>query len=252
MVKVETKKSKRIVVTAALPYANGPIHVGHLVEYIETDIFVRFLKLIGEDAIYCCADDTHGTAIEIKASELKITPEELIAKVHKEHLEDFSAFHIKFDSYYTTNSDENKHFADKIYNEAVLLEKYESAGKVTEEMEIVHKRYDVLRTFLWINNIKTFEKCEKDYSTVVYLYEYFSKDLTQKARQNVWSKILSDLKEKEGNNILLIPIAADSDLTSLDSLIYKFNITNYPVVVINEKDVIYELSSVEELRKYVD
>jgi len=108
--------TKRIVVTSALPYANGQIHIGHLVEYIQTDIFVRFLKLIGKDAIYCCADDTHGTPIEIKASQLKIKPEELIKKVHKEHLEDFKSFHINFDSYYSTNSEENKHYADKIFN----------------------------------------------------------------------------------------------------------------------------------------
>jgi len=146
----------------------------------------------------------------------------------------------------------NLEFADKIYNEAILLEKYESSGKVTKEMEIIHKKYDVLRTFLWINNMKTFEKCEKSYSTVVYLYEYSSKDLTQKARQGVWSKILSDLKEKEGNKIILIPIATDSSLTSLDSLISKFNITSYPVVIINEKYIVYELSSVEELSKYID
>ncbi len=149
-------------------------------------------------------------------------------------------------------TDANLAFADKIYNEAVILEKYESVGKVTKEMEIVHKRYDVLRTFLWINTIKTSETCEKDYSTVVYLYEYFSEDLAQKARQNVWSKILSDLKEKEGSSILLIPIAADSNLTSLDSLTSKFNITQYPVVIIDEKHVIRDLSSVEELERYLN
>jgi hypothetical protein len=146
----------------------------------------------------------------------------------------------------------NIDFANKIYEEAVVLEKYESVGKVTQEMEIVHKRYDVLRTFLWINTIKTSEKCDKDYSTVVYLYEYFSKDLTQKARQNVWSKILSDLKEEKGNEILLIPIAADSNLTSLYSLTSRLNISSYPVVIIDEKHVIYELSSVEELSEYLN
>ena len=98
---------KRILVTSALPYANGSIHVGHLVEYIQTDIFVRFLKLTGKDAIYCCADDTHGTPIQIKADELGIKPEELIEKVHKEHIDDFSSFFINFDSYYSTNSKEN-------------------------------------------------------------------------------------------------------------------------------------------------
>lgn len=150
-----------------------------------------------------------------------------------------------------TLTNANLEFADKIYQEAVILEKYESVGKVTEDMEIVHKRYDVLRTFLWINTIKTSEKCQRDYSTVIYLYEYFSKDLAQKARQNVWSKILSDLKEEQGKNILLIPIASDSNLTSLDSLISKFNVTSYPVVIIDEKYVISDLSSVEELEKYL-
>ena len=146
----------------------------------------------------------------------------------------------------------NLDFADKIYEEAVLLSKYESTGKVTNDMEIVHKRYDILRTFLWINTIKTSEKCDKDYSTVIYLYEYYSKDLTQKAKQNVWSKILSDLKEEEGGNILLIPIASDNNITSLNSLISEFNVTNYPVVIINEKYVISELNSVKEIKKYLN
>lgn len=109
--------TKKILVTAALPYANGPIHVGHLVEYIQTDIFVRFLKLIGQDAIYCCADDTHGAPIEIKASQLKIKPEELIAKFYKEHVEDFQSFLIHFDSYHSTNSTENRDFSDHFFNE---------------------------------------------------------------------------------------------------------------------------------------
>lgn len=107
---------KRILVTAGLPYANGPIHIGHLVEYIQTDIYVRFLKLIGEDAVYICADDTHGTPVEIKAAEMKMKPEELIAKFHKEHYEDFKKFLIEFDSYYTTNSPENKKFSDYFFN----------------------------------------------------------------------------------------------------------------------------------------
>ena len=97
-------KEQKIIVTSALPYANGSIHVGHLVEYIQTDIFVRFLKLAGKDAIYCCADDTHGAPIEIKSAELGIEPEQLIEKFNKEHQEDFRDFHIGFDSYYTTNS----------------------------------------------------------------------------------------------------------------------------------------------------
>ena len=109
------RKKHKILVTSALPYANGPIHVGHLVEYIQTDIFVRFLRLIGEDVIYVCADDAHGAPIEIKAAELGIIPEKLIADVYKEHVQDFKDFLISFDNYYTTNSEENKHYSDLIF-----------------------------------------------------------------------------------------------------------------------------------------
>ena len=116
---MKVSKFKKIIVTSALPYANGPIHVGHLVEYIQTDIFVRFLKLTGRDAVYLCADDTHGTPIEIKAKQLGIKPEELIAGFHKEHKKDFDDFLINFDSYYTTNSKENKYFSDLIFNRLV-------------------------------------------------------------------------------------------------------------------------------------
>ena len=108
-------KKNRILVTSALPYSNGPIHLGHLVEYIQTDVFVRFLRLIGEDVIYVCADDTHGAPIEIKADELGITPEQLIADVYKEHVQDFKDFLISFDNYYTTHSQENQHYSNLIF-----------------------------------------------------------------------------------------------------------------------------------------
>lgn len=114
-------KDKKIIVTSALPYANGSIHLGHLVEYIQTDIFVRFLRLTGKDVVYCCADDTHGTPIELKARDLGIKPEQLIEKFSKEHQEDFASFFISFDSYYSTNSEENRYFSDKIFKK--LLEK---------------------------------------------------------------------------------------------------------------------------------
>lgn len=110
------KKTKKIVVTSALPYANGPIHIGHLVEYIQTDIFVRFLKLRGEKAIYICADDTHGTPIEINAAKHNMKPEQFIKKWHQEHLEDFKAFLIEFDNYYTTHSKENREYSDLFFN----------------------------------------------------------------------------------------------------------------------------------------
>lgn len=110
------KKEEKILVTSALPYANGPIHIGHLLEYIQTDIYVRFLRLSGKKIIYCCADDTHGAPIQINASKQGISPEELIAHYYKEHTEDFEKFYISFDSYYSTNSPENKKFSDLIFS----------------------------------------------------------------------------------------------------------------------------------------
>lgn len=108
-------KSRKILVTSALPYANGPIHLGHLVEYIQTDIWVRFQKLLGHECYYVCADDAHGTPIMLRARNEGITPEELIARIHKEHKQDFAGFHIDFDNYYTTHSPENRELASKIF-----------------------------------------------------------------------------------------------------------------------------------------
>lgn len=106
---------RKILVTSALPYANGPIHIGHLVEYIQTDIWVRFQKLRGHDCVYVCADDAHGTPIMIKARELGIEPEDLIRQVGEEHRRDFAAFHVAFDQYHSTHSPENRELATLIY-----------------------------------------------------------------------------------------------------------------------------------------
>ena len=100
--------TRQILVTSALPYANGPIHIGHLVEYIQTDIWVRFQKLRGNRCIYVCADDTHGTAIMIRAKQEGRSEEELIAEMQQNHEADFAAFDIQFDNYGSTNSDENR------------------------------------------------------------------------------------------------------------------------------------------------
>ena len=98
---------RQILVTSALPYANGPIHLGHLVEYIQTDIFVRFQRMRGNRCIYMCADDTHGTAIMIRAQQEGRTPEQLIAAMSEAHQRDFAAFGVSFDHYGSTNSKAN-------------------------------------------------------------------------------------------------------------------------------------------------
>ena len=109
--------ARQILVTSALPYANGSIHLGHLVEYIQTDIWVRFQKMQGHSCIYVCADDAHGTPIMLNAQRLGITPEELLARTDKEHRADFADFLIEFDNYHTTHSPENRELAEYIYKQ---------------------------------------------------------------------------------------------------------------------------------------
>lgn len=117
---------RRILVTSALPYANGQIHIGHLVEYIQTDIWVRFQRMRGHEVHYVGADDTHGTPIMLRAEKEGITPQELIANVWKEHKRDFDDFLVSFDNYYSTDSEENKVLSQEIYiklRDAGLIEK---------------------------------------------------------------------------------------------------------------------------------
>ncbi len=128
---------RKILVTSALPYANGSIHLGHLVEYIQTDIWVRFHKMQGHQVHYVCADDTHGTPIMLRAEKEGITPETLIANVHKEHSADFSEFLVQFDNYYSTNAPENKELSQSIYK------KLKAAGKISTKT--IEQFYDPVK-----------------------------------------------------------------------------------------------------------
>ncbi|WP_321527735.1 methionine--tRNA ligase [Sedimenticola selenatireducens] len=107
--------ARKILVTSALPYANGPIHIGHMVEYIQTDIWVRFQKMRGNQCLYVCADDAHGTPIMLRARKEGIEPEALITRVAQEHKADFADFNVAFDNYHSTHSEENRHYASLIY-----------------------------------------------------------------------------------------------------------------------------------------
>ena len=106
---------RRILVTSALPYANGPIHIGHLVEYIQADTWVRFQKIRGHEVHFVCADDAHGTPIMLKAESEGITPQQLIDRVYTEHAADFAAFNVEFDNYHSTHSEENRAISSEIY-----------------------------------------------------------------------------------------------------------------------------------------
>lgn len=106
---------KKLLITSALPYANGAIHLGHLVEYVQTDIWARYWRLRGRDVAYVCADDTHGTPIMMRAKAEGLAPEQLIERVAREHARDFAAFDVHFDNYYSTHSPENRAFSSEIY-----------------------------------------------------------------------------------------------------------------------------------------
>lgn len=129
--------ARKILVTSALPYANGSIHLGHLVEYIQTDIWVRFQKMQGHMVHYVCADDTHGTPIMLRAEKEGMTPEALIDAVHKEHSADFVEFLVEFDNYYSTNSEENRALSSEIYK------KLKANGKIATKT--IEQFYDPVK-----------------------------------------------------------------------------------------------------------
>ncbi|MCB2172097.1 methionine--tRNA ligase, partial [archaeon] len=125
--------NKKTLITSALIYANGPVHIGHMVENVQTDIYVRFLKMTGRDAFYCGAEDTHGTPIEINAAKEGVTPEEFIGRWYDEHKETYDKYLIDYASYYSTNSPENKYYTELIFN------RLKEAGHIyTKEMELTY------------------------------------------------------------------------------------------------------------------
>ena len=145
----------------------------------------------------------------------------------------------------------NLNFADKIYSEARNLERYDEKNQIIESIKSVHRKYDLLRTILWINLIELEEKCGQ-INTIVYLYFYNSDDIETKSKQIVWGRVLSEVKEKEGGNTILIPIAVDQDVESLNYLIRKYDVEKFPAVLINEKDIFYEHKTSEEIRGYLE
>lgn len=127
-------EKRKILVTSALPYANGSIHIGHLVEYVQTDVWTRFQRMCGHEIHYVCADDAHGTPIMLRAQSEGITPEQLIERINEEHQRDFHDFAVSFDNFYTTHSDENRIFIESIY------ERLKDNGHIT--VRTIKQAYD--------------------------------------------------------------------------------------------------------------
>jgi hypothetical protein len=142
-------------------------------------------------------------------------------------------------------------FADNIYEEAQQLEQYESQSKFTETLKILHKRYDLLRVMLWVESVNSKEKCSSDFHTLVYIYEYAPEEISKKAEQAALSRLLLDMKNNNGNKILLIPIAGNLDLESINVIKNQYKINKLPVLIVDEKVVIRELPTYEELEKLI-
>lgn len=141
--------------------------------------------------------------------------------------------------------------ADRIFEEARQLEKYDAASKVTEDVRHLHKRYDLLRVMLWEALQEHQQRCKEEFNVIVYLYQYDKPALARQAQQTTMSKVLLDLKKKHGDNVILIPIAYDMGISSLGVLREIHGIQEVPVVIINDRYQIHDLQRMDELEKYL-
>ena len=144
----------------------------------------------------------------------------------------------------------NIEFANKVYDEAKILDQYEGASRIKNTLFQYHKKYDLLRALLWLNSIKIKERCWGDFHTIVYLYDYQSEDLEQKSKQAVFSNFLADLKDEFGDNIILIPIAKNLGISSLDLLIKDYGI-NETSIILDEKVVVSNPSNLYEIENRI-
>jgi len=142
--------------------------------------------------------------------------------------------------------------ADRIYFQAKIIEKYEEYEKISNTLKILHRRYDLLRTMLWIQLINIKKECKNTPHTLIYLYKFHNPSIEQMAKQNAFSKLLREVKESQGNSVILIPIAADMNLTSLDMLLKTYNVTKLPTVLIDEKVKLTELVTADELIRIIN
>lgn len=142
-------------------------------------------------------------------------------------------------------------FADRIYSEARLLEDYDSSNKFTSELNIIHKKYDLLRALLWAQSIELKEKCPESFHTAVYLFDYKTDDINLKAKQLTMSRVLSDLKQKYGDSVLLIPIASNLELESINLIKLKYEISDAPAIIIDEQKIISSEITLAELESII-
>jgi len=143
--------------------------------------------------------------------------------------------------------EKNIEFGDKVYEDAKILQKYEDANRMTDSLVEQHKKYDLLRTLFWLNSIKIKEKCGNKFHTLVYLYDYNPEDLKEISKQGIFSRFLAEIKKEKGNEVVLIPIAQNLGLASLDILTSNFNV-NQTSIILDEKLVVTDISELYKIR----
>lgn len=147
---------------------------------------------------------------------------------------------------------ENINFADQIYTEALQIEKYENANKLSDAIVTQHKRFDLLRTLFWTNSMRIKQKCNANYHDVVYFYQYNNPTIEQKAKQQFFSNLLFGLKQEKGDKIMLIPIAGDNNISSIDLLEKNFGISELPTILIDESIKITDVNNKSDIEKYLN
>ena len=147
---------------------------------------------------------------------------------------------------------ENIQFGDKIFQEALQIQKYEDANRITNDIISEHKKFDLLRALFWINSMKIKQECNPKYHDVVYFYQYNNPSLDQESKQKFFSNVLSELKQEEGDNIMLIPLSGDNDIPSINLLEKEYNITEFPAILIDEKVKITDIKNISDIKKYLN
>ena len=142
-------------------------------------------------------------------------------------------------------------FADKIYDDAIKLERFDEESSLINTFRSIHRRYDLLRTILWVEIIELKKQCDSDIHTVVYLYEYKTESAETEARQNLYSAVTEDLKSKYDNEILLIPIAVNLDVSALDMILTKYALTEFPAIIVDETHTLDGLITIEDLEELI-
>jgi len=149
-------------------------------------------------------------------------------------------------------TENNIKFGDQIYNDALTIQRYEGANELTDRIAEEHRKYDLLRALFWTDSIKIKNSCNSSYHDVVYLYDFNAPSVVQSSMQVFFSNVLYELKQKYGNKIMLIPIAGDNNLSSVDLLMKKYNVTEMPTILIDEKTRITQINSKEDIEKYLN